>query len=173
MFTRERALPLLLLLASVQLAADETPRLGEALDAAALQEIDFTILPNGDGLPPGQGNASSGVEVYQRHCIACHGPGGNDGVNDALAGGHGSLTTSQPRKTIGSYWPYATTIFDYVRRAMPYQSPGVLSNDEIYALTAYLLFINGVVTETEVLSAETLPLVKMPNRDGFIWAVTP
>jgi hypothetical protein len=91
-------------------------------------------------------------------------------VNDSLVGGHGSLATQRPQKTLGSYWPYATTIFDYVRRAMPLQAPGTLSNDEIYAVTAYLLFLNGIVGEDKEINSRTLPLVEMPNRDGFVWA---
>jgi len=107
--------------------------------------------------------------VYQQYCFACHGERGSNGVNDALAGGHGSLTSDQPQKTVGSYWPYATTVFDYVRRAMPLTSPGLLSNDELYAVTAYLLFINDIVDESHEIDAESLPAVKMPNRDNFTW----
>ena len=98
---------------------------------------------------------------------------GTGGVNDVLAGGHGSLTGPQPQKTVGSYWPYATTVFDYVRRAMPFQSPGSLSSDELYAVTAYLLFVNDIIAEDAEMSAESLPQVKMPNRDNFVWGYTP
>jgi cytochrome c len=94
-------------------------------------------------------------------------------VNDALVGGHGSLATGQPKKTVGSYWPYATTVFDYVRRAMPLQSPGSLSSDEVYSVTAYILFLNDIVLEIDELNAETLPRVEMPNRDGFVWDYSP
>jgi cytochrome c len=152
------------------LADEAGPGLGEAVTAARLEAIDFTIMPDGDGLPDGSGDAIRGREVYQRHCLACHGEAGTDGVNDRLAGGHGSMTSDNPVKTVGSYWPYATTVFDYVRRAMPYQAPGTLSHDEIYAVTAYLLYINDIVDEDTVLSAGTLPGIVMPNRDNFEWA---
>lgn len=160
-------------LACGTLLAQEPAGLGEAVDEAMLARVDFVVLPNGDGLPAGSGTAADGKAVYQQHCLACHGAGGADGINDRLAGGHGSLATAQPQKTVGSYWPYATTIFDYVRRAMPYQSPGTLGNDELYAVTAYLLFVNDIIAENDLLDAESLPLVKMPNRDGFVWDYTP
>lgn len=155
------------------LLADEGPGLGEELTAEEVAAIDFTIMADGDGLPEGAGNAVSGRDIYNRNCLACHGENGSGGVNDVLAGGLGSLTGPRPQKTVGSYWPYATTIFDYVRRAMPFQTPGSLSNDEIYAITAYLLFINGVIAEDSEINAESLPQVKMPNRGNFVWGYTP
>ena len=150
--------------------ADERPDLGVPVDAETLAATDFTVLPNGDGLPDGSGTAAGGAAIYQQHCLACHGEGGTGSVNDSLVGGHGSLATERPQKTVGSYWPYATTIFDYVRRAMPLQAPGTLLNDEVYAVTAYLLFLNGIVGEDKEINSRTLPLVEMPNRDGFVWA---
>lgn len=168
-----RFLPILLLPLTMPLAAQDSPGLGEPVDADALARIDFTVLPDGDGLPDGSGTAAEGANVYARHCIACHGERGEGNVNDALAGGHGSLASDQPKKTVGSYWPYATTVFDYVRRAMPLQSPGILSNDEVYAVTAYILHINGIVDEEASMNATTLPAVKMPNREGFTWAFDP
>ncbi len=152
--------------------ADEGPGLGEELSPEQLDAIDFTIMPDGDGLPGGSGNAISGRETYTLNCLACHGENGTGGINDTLSGGHGSLTGPRPQKTVGSFWPYATTVFDYVRRAMPFQSPGSLSNDEIYAVTAYLLFINGIIAEDAVLDAGSLPQVKMPNHDNFVWGYT-
>ena len=154
-----------------QLVSAETPNLGEPITAQEMQEIDFAISPDGQGLPPGSGDARVGFDLYQAHCLACHGVKGQEGINDRLAGGHGSLTTSSPVKTVGSYWPYATTVFDYLRRAMPYTAPGSLSADELYALTAYLLFINGVIEENASMDATSLPQVKMPNADNFVWAV--
>ncbi len=153
--------------------ADEGPGLGKELTAAEVAAIDFTIMPDGDGLPEGSGTAASGRDVYQKNCLACHGENGTGGVNDILSGGHGSIKGPMPQKTVGSYWPYATTIFDYVRRAMPLQSPGILSNDEIYAVTAYLLFINDIIAEDTEMNADSLANVKMPNRDNFVWAYTP
>jgi cytochrome c len=154
-------------------SADEAPNLGKPVDAATLANIDYTILPDGDGLPVGSGTARQGAEVFQQHCVACHGEGGSGGVNDALVGGQGSLASDSPRKTVGSYWPYATTVFDYIRRAMPIQAPGTLTTDEIYSVTAYILFMNGIVAEDAALTADTLPQVTMPNRDGFIWDYKP
>lgn len=152
-------------------AAAETPKLGEALVPHQLAALSFIVLPNGEGLPSGSGSAVEGEAAYQRQCLACHGPGGKGGSNDRLAGGQGTLNTLRPLQTVGSYWPYATTIFDYIRRAMPYTAPGSLSNDEIYALTAYLLHINDIIGEQEKMDARSLPLIEMPNREGFYWSV--
>lgn len=148
--------------------AESAPGLGVALSEAELQATQVSIMPNGDGLPPGSGDAVAGQTVYQIRCMACHGEEGTGGINDRLVGGAGSLATSRPIKTVGSYWPYATTLFDYVRRAMPYQTPGALDDDEVYAVTAYLLYLNDIVGEHDAMSATTLPLVRMPNREGFI-----
>ncbi|HEY7289317.1 MAG TPA: cytochrome c [Vicinamibacterales bacterium] len=137
-----------------------------------LAAIDIEILPDGHGLPPGSGTAASGKQVYTNRCATCHGPNGNEGPQEVLAGGQGTLkagsSPGRPLKTVGSYWPYATTLWDYVRRAMPFDHPGTLTNDEIYGTTAYLLFLNGVVGENDVMDQTSLPHVKMPNRDGFV-----
>lgn len=153
--------------------AQDSPALGTPIGDGELAQLDFAIMPDGSGLPAGGGNAIAGAEIYRQYCFACHGEGGTGGINDVLVGGHGSLTTEQPVKTIGSYWPYATTLFSYIRRAMPYQSPGVLSDDQIYSLTAYLLYLNGILDEDVELSAETLPGIEMPNRDNFVWVYSP
>ena len=157
-----------LALAAAQSSA-EGPGLGEALTPEAVASLDYVVLPDGSGLPAGSGNAVRGAELYERHCLSCHGKNGADGVNDRLAGGHGTIDGERPIKTVGSYWPYATTVFDYIRRAMPYQAPGSLAADEVYSLTAYVLFLNDVVEETEELDSATLAAVKMPNRDNFVW----
>lgn len=167
MFTRNAFLLSLAVLVSLPASA-EPPGLGEVVDQETLAAIDYTILPNGDGLPAGSGTATEGLTVYRQNCLACHGERGSGGVNDVLAGGQGTLSSDKPVRTIGSYWPYATTVFDYVRRAMPLPNPGVLTDDELYAVTAYLLYINDVVGEDEVMNSQSLPLVQMPNRDGFI-----
>lgn len=159
--------------AAAMIQADDLPGLGEPVDAATLAIIDFTVLPNGDGLPDGSGTAVEGAAVYAEHCIACHGERGAGSVNDALVGGQGSLASDKPKKTVGSFWPYATTVFDYIRRAMPLQAPGILSDDEIYAVTAYVLYLNEIVGEDQAMTAENLPLVKMPNRDGFVRDYSP
>jgi cytochrome c len=108
--------------------------------------------------------------VYQAKCLACHGEKGAGKPSDQLVGGQGTLRDVAAVRTIGSYWPYATTLFDYIRRAMPYVQPQSLSPDEIYGLSAYLLFLNGVIGENDEMNAATLPKVKMPNRDNFVWA---
>ena len=158
---------------TVALRAADGPGLGVPISEGEAQAIDFVVMPDGRGLPAGSGDAHQGLVVYQRECRICHGDGGQGGPNDRLTGGHGSLTSGKPVKTVGSYWPYATTVFDYVRRAMPYHQPGVLTADEVYAVTAYLLAENDVIDRDQVLDAESLPAVRMPNREGFRWAWPP
>ncbi len=149
-------------------AAQEGPGLGVELSEEQIAAWDINIAPDGTGLPPGSGDAREGAAVFAVQCIACHTTDGSEGLNDRLVGGHGTLASAAPVKTVGSFWPYATTIFDYVRRAMPYALPQSLTDDEIYALTAYLLHLNDIIGEDEVMDAKSLPLVEMPNRDGFI-----
>lgn len=144
------------------------PALGVAASAEEIARYDISIPPSGAGLPKGSGSARQGLQVYEQKCMACHGEKGAGKPADALAGGIGSLATSRPVRTVGSYWPYATTLFDYVRRAMPIGNPLSLTSDEVYAVSAYILNLNGIVAEDAQMSAATLPLVKMPNRDGFI-----
>ncbi|HWM27264.1 MAG TPA: cytochrome c [Woeseiaceae bacterium] len=160
-------------LAYARLCDAQSPMLGEPVSEAELADIDYVVLPDGRGLPSGSGTAAEGKDVYEQHCLACHGASGADGINDRLVGGHGTIDTARPEKTVGSYWPYATTLFDYIRRAMPYQTPGSLSADEVYGLTAYVLFLNDIVDENERLNADTLPAVKMPNRENFVWGYEP
>jgi cytochrome c len=128
---------------------------------------DISIGPDGAGLPPGSGTAAAGKTVYEAKCLACHGVDGAGQPNDRLVGGQGTLREAAPIRTIGSYWPYATTVFDYIRRAMPYVTPHTLTPDETYALTAYLLALNGVIEQNAVMDATTLPKVVMPNRANF------
>lgn len=132
----------------------------------ALWNID--VSPDGQGLPPGQGTVKQGAQLYATKCAACHGPTGKEGPSDVLVGGEGSLQTTKPLKTIGSYWPYATTLYDYLRRAMPFTSPQSLKPDEIYALVAWLLNQNHIIGEDAILDAHSLPKIEMPNRNGFI-----
>jgi cytochrome c len=120
------------------------------------------------GLPEGNGTVAQGKEVYQQNCEACHGPNGEGGLFDRLAGGQGTLASDKPVKTVGSYWPYATTLFDYIRRAMPYPAPSLLGANDTYAVTAYILNLNGILPADGKLDQQTLPKIKMPNRDGFI-----
>ena len=129
-------------------------------------------LPDGRGLPNGSGSVAAGKQVYSAQCVACHGMNLEGGQGDRLVGGRGSLTGNDPSKppikTVESYWPYATTLFDYIKRAMPLTAPGTMSNDDVYAVTAYILARANVVPEDAVLDARSLAAVKMPNRDGFI-----
>ncbi len=144
------------------------PALGTAVSAMDVARMDISIPPSGAGLPAGSGTARLGLQVYEQKCLACHGAKGVGKPADALAGGIGSLASKAPLRTVGSYWPYATTVFDYVRRAMPLADPLSLGNDEVYAVSAYVLFLNGLIGEDFPLNAQTLPQVKMPNRNGFV-----
>jgi len=144
------------------------PALGEPVAASEIARYDISIPPSGAGLPKGSGTARAGASVYQQKCQACHGAKGVGKPADALVGGIGSLGTKTPQRTVGSYWPYATTLFDYVRRAMPVTNPLSLTDEETYAVTAYVLYLNGIIGEDVAMDAQSLPQVKMPNRDGFI-----
>jgi len=150
-------------------ALGETPDLGRPATAEEIAVWDISIGPDGAGLPPGTGSPLQGEAVYVEKCLACHGEKGSGKPNDQLVGGLGTLTGDQtPVKTVGSFWPYATTLFDYVRRAMPFNAPRSLSNDEVYAVCAYILQLNGIIDESAVMNAQTLAKVQMPNRDGFV-----
>jgi S-disulfanyl-L-cysteine oxidoreductase SoxD len=144
------------------------PGFGRPATEAEVAAWDISIPPDGRGLPPGSGTAKQGAAVYASKCVACHGEKGIGKPADALVGGIGTLASATPLKTVGSYWPYATTLFDYVRRAMPYDRPLSLSSDEVYAVSAYILSLNGVIPEDATMDAGTLPKVTMPNRNGFV-----
>ncbi|HZF30711.1 MAG TPA: cytochrome c [Gammaproteobacteria bacterium] len=146
------------------------PNLGVPATSEQVAGWDVSIAPDGAGLPPGSGTAAQGAAVYASKCLACHGENGAGKPNDQLVGGQGTLGTPNAVRTVGSYWPYATTLFDYIRRAMPVVAPQSLSNDEVYALTAYLLSLNGVIPDDAVMNATTLPKVAMPNRANFVSA---
>lgn len=141
---------------------------GRPATPAEIAPWDIDVRPDGKGLPPGGGTVAQGKEVFVNNCAGCHGENGVGGIKDRLAGGQGTLTSNAPIKTVGSYWPYATTLFDYIHRAMPYQAPGSLSNDETYALVAYILNLNGVLPSSARVDRNNLPNIKMPNRDGFV-----
>jgi S-disulfanyl-L-cysteine oxidoreductase SoxD len=142
--------------------------LGRAAADADIRKYDVFIPPSGANLPPGSGTAEKGKAIYAAQCARCHGATGREGPEEPLVGGIGSLTTAKPQKTVGSYWPYATTLWDYVNRAMPFDRPGMLPPDDVYAVTAYVLQLNGIVSAADVLDANSLPKIKMPNRDGFV-----
>jgi cytochrome c len=153
---------------AVQQPSAGLPALGVAVSEDQIAGWDISIPPSGAGLPPGSGSVKQGEMVYTAKCQACHGEKGTGKPADALVGGKGSLATKTPMRTVGSYWPYATTLFDYVRRSMPITAPLSLTNDEVYAVSAYVLNLNGIVPADAVMNAQTLAQVKMPNRDGFI-----
>ncbi|MAG32897.1 MAG: cytochrome C biogenesis protein CcdA [Deltaproteobacteria bacterium] len=144
------------------------PDLGQLAIQDEIAAWDISIAPDGRGLPPGRGTASEGRKLFLDKCAECHGQAGGGGMAEPLVGGIGSLASDEPMKTVGSYWPYATTLFDYVRRAMPYNAPQSLSNNEVYSLCAYILFLNELLPESAELNAATLPQVAMPNRYGFV-----
>jgi cytochrome c len=149
--------------------AQQGPNLGKPISQEELASWDISIGPDGAGLPPGSGTVKQGEAVFAAKCQACHGEKGAGRPNDRLVGGQGSLPGDKaPVKTIGSYWPYATTLFDYIRRAMPLNESKSLTNDEVYGVVAYLLNLNGVIPESETMNAQSLPKVTMPNHDGFV-----
>jgi S-disulfanyl-L-cysteine oxidoreductase SoxD len=162
------ALVLLLCAAAGPALAAVVPHFGVPADPARLKAWDISIAPDGAGLPPGKGSVTEGAQIYAAKCQACHGPNGEGKPADRLTGGIGSLTSAAPVKTVASYWPYATTLFDYIRRAMPVTSPRSLTDPEAYALVAYILSVDGIVKKNALLDAKSLAKIKMPNRDGFI-----
>jgi len=170
------AIGIVVLIASAADAASTGTSLATVGTTATQAEIDgwhLDVTPNGDGLPPGSGSQATGAKIFAEKCAACHGvtalgkkvPG--RAPYPRLIGGFGTLTAKKPVKTVGSYWPYATGVFDYIRRAMPFYSPGSLSNDEVYALTAFILAKNKAIPSDAVMNASSLPKVKMANAKGF------
>jgi mono/diheme cytochrome c family protein len=133
-----------------------------------IRGLGAAIAPDGGGLPEGSGTVAAGREVYVAQCARCHGAKAEGGIGAALVGGQGTLATARPVKTVGSFWPYATTVWDYVNRAMPFDRPGQLKPAEVYAVVAYILNINGIIRNDQTMDARTLPKVIMPNRDGFV-----
>jgi S-disulfanyl-L-cysteine oxidoreductase SoxD len=156
------------IIAGAQVAHGASPMLGEPIAEADVALWDIEIGPDGSGLPPGSGTASQGATVYAAKCLACHGEKGAGGAGGRLAGGGPLVGPRDPVIAVGNYWQYATTLFDFTRRTMPWTEPKSLSNDETYAVTAYMLQVNGIIGENDVMDAQTLPKVRMPNRDGFI-----
>jgi cytochrome c len=156
-------------LCAVQLAA-QSPRygVGRTPTEQEIRALEVTIAPDGTGLPEGSGTAVEGRAVYALRCAKCHGEKGAGDIGPVLVGGRGTLATSKPLKTVGSFWPYATSVWNYVNRAMPFNEPGTLTHSQVYAAVAYILYLNDIVGENEVLNAKTLPKVRMPNRDGFV-----
>jgi cytochrome c len=142
--------------------------IGHIATPEEIRAAGISVPPDGAGLPAGSGNAIEGRLVYQTNCAACHGTQGEgSAAYPALVGGRGTLKSDEPVLTVGSYWPYATTVWDYINRAMPYTDAGNLTAKQVYSVTAYILFMNGIVSERDELNKVSLPKVRMPNRDGF------
>ena len=141
--------------------------LGKPITAEEIAAWDISVSPSGDGLPPGNGTPAQGAAIFAQKCVGCHGANARGGTNVTLVGG-GPIERLDSVRTIKNFWPYSTTLFDYIRRAMPWPQPRTLANDEVYALTAYILSENKLIGADEVMNAKTLPQVKMPNRDNFI-----
>ncbi len=142
--------------------------LGRTATEVEIAGWDIDVRPDGKGLPPGSGSVSHGEVVYEAKCAACHGPFGEGaGRWPKLAGGFGTLTAERPEKTVGSYWPYASTLWDYIHRAMPFTAPQSLTDDETYALTAYVLYLNDIVEDDFELTQSNFVEIEMPNKDGF------
>jgi cytochrome c len=142
--------------------------LGRPATAAEIAGWNIDIGRDGSNLPKGSGSVSQGREVFAQQCASCHGDKGEGGLGDRLVGGQGTIATPKPVRTVGSYWPYAPTLFDYIRRAMPQNAPQSLSDEEVYAVSAYILNLNGLVGADATLDAKSLAAVKMPNRDRFV-----
>jgi len=164
-----RRLSLLVSLLAV-LAHAQSPKhgVGRTPSEQEIRALGITVAPDGAGLPEGSGSAIEGRSLFAQRCAKCHGEKGGGDVGPPLVGGQGTLATAKPLKTVGSFWPHATSVWNYVNRAMPFDQPGLLKPSEVYAAVAYILFMNGIVGEKEVLNSKTLPKIRMPNRDGFI-----
>jgi S-disulfanyl-L-cysteine oxidoreductase SoxD len=146
----------------------ETPNRGKPIDEAAVASWDISILPDGTGLPKGSGTPAQGIPIFAEKCAACHGENGKGGDQNALISDRELIGINAAQKTIRNFWPYSTTVFDFIRRAMPAQMPHSLTDDEAYALTAYILAGNKLIGPNDTMDAQTLPKVKMPYRDNFI-----
>lgn len=174
-------LPAVLVLIPLILSAAPLPEhsfpqkfnIGRPADPQSIQQLDIDIRPDGQGLPESSGTAEEGEKVYQQQCLACHGERGEGGINDKLVGrlpddAFPFAGSRPPAKTIGNYWPYATTLFDYIRRTMPYTQPGSLSDQDVYSVTAYLLYLNGIIDWETELHKNNLPKIAMPSQGRFV-----
>ena len=167
--SRLRVLCVVGFLATCVLAQAGRYNIGREASTDEVRARDISVRPDGLGLPSGHGTPHEGGPVYAAKCSSCHGDRGEGTVHyPALVGGQGSLTRAKPLLTVGSYWPYATTVWDHIHRTMPYTEPGTLTSNETYSVTAYILSLNGIIDEHQELNEKTLPKVKMPNREGFV-----
>jgi S-disulfanyl-L-cysteine oxidoreductase SoxD len=149
-------------------AADTGPLgIGQAATPGQIAGWDIDVRADGQGLPPGRGSVREGETIFAQSCASCHGAKGEGNPADRLVGGFGTLATAKPVRTVGSFWPYPSTLFDYIRRAMPFNAPQSLTADQVYAVSAYVLYLNNIVTADTVLDATSLPRVAMPNRNGL------
>jgi S-disulfanyl-L-cysteine oxidoreductase SoxD len=164
------ALAIAATLAAGPVCADERYGIGRPATPQDIAGWDIDVSPSGAGLPPGRGDVREGEAIFADKCALCHGARGEGKPMDRLVGGLGTLRDRKPEKTVGSYWPYATTLFDYVRRAMPLNAPQSLTPNEAYAVSAYVLFLNGIVSQESTLDADNLAKINMPNRNGFVSA---
>ena len=157
-------------LLSAVFTAAQSPKyeVGQPATPEQIRTLGVSIAPDGGGLPEGAGTAAEGREIFMAKCARCHGEKAEGNIGPPLVGGRGTLNTSKPLKTVGSFWPYATTVWDYINRAMPFDQPGSLKPPEVYALVAYILNLNEIIGKNQAMDAKSLPRVKMPNRDGFV-----
>ena len=168
MSMRKITCAVILLALCTSVAFAEGPGLGKPITEHDIKGWDITILPDGTNLPPGSGTAAQGAKVYvEKGCVVCHNEGGKGGPNVALFN-NAKLDRIEAPKSIGNFWAQASTVFDFIRRAMPWTQPRTLNDNDTYALTAYVLYLNKLVGENDVIDAKTLPQVKMPNKDNFI-----
>jgi mono/diheme cytochrome c family protein len=171
MRTRKLGVAILAVLAlglSIAARAQSHYGIGRTATEAEIAGWNIDIDRNGTNLPAGSGSVGHGREVFEQQCAACHGAKGEGGVGDRLVGGQGTIATAKPIKTVGSYWPYAPTLFDYIRRAMPQNAPQSLTNEDVYAVSAYILNLNGLFPADATLDAKSLAAIKMPNRNMFV-----
>ena len=171
MRTRElcvAAFALIALACATRAQAQSPYGIGRVATPAEIAGWNLDIDRDGNNLPAGSGSVSHGHEVFDQQCAACHGAKGEGGLGDKLVGGQGPLATPNPVRTVGSYWPYAPTLFDYIRRAMPQNAPQSLSSEDVYAVSAYILNMNGLLPADATLDAETLRAIQMPNRSMFV-----
>ena len=163
------ALASALAFAATAASAADAAKFGKPISEADISSWNISVFPDGVGLPDGSGTPAQGKAIFAQKCASCHGANGEGGVSPRLFGGEGTLKApAQPVLTVGSYWPYATMVFDFVRRAMPWNMPKSLTNDEVYASVAYILQLNGLMKDGDVLNKDTIMKIEMPNRDGFI-----